>query len=185
MSLPDQCADASEWLSQNPEVLGVDDTLPDLLARDPESWDDAELARVQKLRDWFEVHDMESFYRVQGHRWLLRHPELLERNAFAARAFQSLQRLLPLTSRDQHTLDRTVWKFMSEEERADASASRRAAERQFGTSHLRRRPPRSRPPVVPLPPVAGFPYDVAAAYMAYHRADAEHFMAYYFTHSPL
>lgn len=176
MSYPDEYnpeqPSGMKWLFENQEVVQADTRLQELIERS--NWSREDEDYVRSVEERFRVFDMDSFYRVQGHRWLLFHPDAMAHNGFLQRAFTNLQNGYPLPARDLETLNRTVWRFMSEDDRKAAGGARREAERCFGGPVRRRHVPRT------PPSVAGYPFEVAEAYLNYHRADADMFAAHYY-----
>lgn len=167
------------WLQQTPELVASSNHLRGLLEKPDNLWERQDYEHVEELEKRFQVYDMDSFYRVQGHQWLLYNPEACDQNGFLARIFQNLQQGHTIPARELDTLNRTVWKFMDEEERAAAAHARRDAEGHYGRSEPVRRRPR-RQQQQPPPTVAGYPFEIAEAYLNCHRADADHFATDYF-----
>ena len=161
------------WLSDNPHVVAQDHRLQQLFRNG--SWTSDDEAYVQHIIGQFNVHDMPSFFRVQAHQWILYNMHVLQQNDFLARMFDKMHRGEGFSERDADTLNRTVWRLMSDDDRRVASSGRRDAERRYGRmerpEHRQRRA---------RPTVAGYPVEIAEAYLNYHRADVDQFALSYF-----
>ena len=160
-----------QWLSDNPHVVAQDGRLQQLF-RDT-SWTTDDESYAQHIIGQFNVHDMPSFFRVQAHQWILCNMHVLQQNDFMARIFEKMRRGQGFSARDADTLNRTVWRLMSDDDRRAASSSRRDAESRYGRME---RPKRQRVQST----VAGYPAEIAEAYLNYHRADVDRFALSYF-----
>ena len=159
-----------QWLSDNPHVVAQDRRLQQLF-RDT-SWTADDESYAQHVIGQFNVHDMPSFFRVQAHQWILYNMHVLQQNDFLARMFEKMRQGEGFSERDADTLNRTVWRFMSDDDRRAASGSRRDAESRYGRME---RPKRQRPQNM----IAGYPTEIAEAYLNYHRADVDRFALSY------
>jgi len=181
-----------EWLLDNPHVVEQDTRLQELVRA--ETWTPDDKSYVHHIIGQFSVHDMPSFFRVQAHQWILYNMDVLGQNKFLDRMFDKMRRGEGFSARDADTLKRTVWRLMSDTDRRVASASRRDAERLYGRME---RPRRQRPrmaqdgvtsiwahrgqwPRMAPPMVAGYPFELAEAYLNYHRSDLDRFALSWF-----
>lgn len=155
------------WLADNPHVISQDSRLQQLF-RDSE-WTEDDMAYASHIQGQFAIHDMPSFFRVQAHQWILYNMEALRQNDFLARMFEKMRQGQGFSTRDADTLNRTIWSLMNDDDRHAASRARREAERQYGRMERPQRRQSRRPTV------AGYPFEIAEAYLNYHRADANQF----------
>lgn len=167
-----------EWIRAHSLLRQSNARINTLAEQDDWSADDE--AYVARVVQRFAVKDMPSFYRNQAIDWLTQHPESCQQNDFLANVYQKILRgEEDLAPGELDALNRTIWRFMSDDERRVASANRRNAERNFGRMPTYQRRRRPRPRNDPAPEVAGFPFHVAEAYIRYHAHDVGRFAAHY------
>ncbi len=169
-----------DWLDDHTDLVSVNERLESLYGKD--QWTDADRTYVKSLRLVFEVKDMPSFYRNQAYEWLCAHPAIRDENDFLANMYQKLQRGEVLQFKQSDSLNRGVWKFMTDYERNEARDNRVAAQSRYGKSQ--RAPPKRQHHdqgyYQPRPTVAGYHFEIAEAYLDYHRAAADAFAGDYY-----
>ena len=167
-----------EWLEDHTDLVAVNERLERLYGQ--QEWSNADRTYVKSLKNVFEVRDMPSFYRNQAYAWLSSHPVIRDDNDFLANMHQKLQRGEVLQFKQSDSLNRGVWKFMTEYERTEARNNRVQAQARYGKSDRPNRQRQGYGGGYQRPTVAGYPFEIAEAYLDYHRADADAFAGDYF-----